>query len=92
MCFVILNMNCVGVLPLGRTNTIGKILFPGGDYLEEVRSMADATLAVVEEMVKPVDVMRIEIVDDESKSESNNDYTSFNVEFWSVFFFFLGNL
>lgn len=60
----------IGILPLGRTNTIAKALFPGGDYLEDVRSLADATLAVVEEMVKPVDIMRIEIVEDDAAEES----------------------
>ncbi|XP_022909206.2 acylglycerol kinase, mitochondrial [Onthophagus taurus] len=59
----------LGVLPLGRTNCVAKNLFPGGKNLEDVRSLADASLAVVEEMTKPVDIMRIEVVDNENQGK-----------------------
>lgn len=54
-------------MPLGRTNTIGTRLFPGGDHLSVVKSLAEAALAVVEEATKPVDVMKIEILEDEDE-------------------------
>ncbi|KAF5277852.1 hypothetical protein FQA39_LY06004 [Lamprigera yunnana] len=56
----------IGVLPLGKTNTIGKSLFPGGSYLQNVRTLADASLAIVKEKTKPMDVMKIEVLEDEN--------------------------
>ncbi|KAB0796513.1 hypothetical protein PPYR_10574 [Photinus pyralis] len=55
----------IGVLPLGRTNTIGNRLFPGGDHLQNIRSLADASLAVIKAHMKPIDVMKIEVLQDE---------------------------
>ncbi|CAG9765502.1 unnamed protein product [Ceutorhynchus assimilis] len=51
----------VGILPLGKNNSIGRSLFPG---LEKVTSLAEATMAVIEEFTKQMDVMRIEILND----------------------------
>ncbi|KAI4462505.1 sphingosine kinase [Holotrichia oblita] len=78
------NILPIGILPLGRTNTIAKALFPGGDYLEDVRSLADATLAVVEEVVKPVDIMRIEIVDSDAAEENKPVYAVSGIE-WGAY-------
>ncbi|KAK5644225.1 hypothetical protein RI129_008070 [Pyrocoelia pectoralis] len=55
----------IGLLPLGRTNTLGNILFPCGDRLQKVHSLADASLAVIKEHLKPIDVMKIEVLQDE---------------------------
>ncbi|KAF5294877.1 hypothetical protein FQR65_LT10675 [Abscondita terminalis] len=61
----------IGVLPLGKTNTIGKSFFPGGDYLQNVRRLADASLAIIKEHTKPIDVMKIEVLqDDELKGKT----------------------
>ncbi|XP_050298150.1 acylglycerol kinase, mitochondrial [Anthonomus grandis grandis] len=57
----------VGVLPLGKNNTVSQTLFPGSSKLEKVKSLADATMAVIEEVTKPIDVMKIEILNEESK-------------------------
>jgi len=57
----------VGILPLGKHNTVGNFLFPGDSKLEKVKSLADATMAVIENVTKPMDVMRIDILNDESK-------------------------
>ncbi|KAJ8911340.1 hypothetical protein NQ315_014184 [Exocentrus adspersus] len=54
----------LGILPLGRSNTVAKNLFPTEKKLNKVRFLADATMAVIEEMTKPIDVMRIEVVDE----------------------------
>ncbi|XP_018331823.1 acylglycerol kinase, mitochondrial isoform X1 [Agrilus planipennis] len=53
----------LGILPLGSHNTVGKTLFPGDGDLKDVKSLADASLAVVEACTKPVDVMKIEVTD-----------------------------
>lgn len=62
----------LGVLPLGRSNTVGKSLFPGGEHLQTVRSLADASLAIIQEVTKPIDVMKIEVIDktEEEKEDS----------------------
>ncbi|XP_066137593.1 acylglycerol kinase, mitochondrial [Euwallacea fornicatus] len=57
----------IGVLPLGKNNTVGKSLFPGETKLEKVTSLANATMAVIEEISKQIDVMRIEILNNEDK-------------------------
>lgn len=54
----------LGILPLGKNNNTAKAFFPTGKKLEKVQRLADATLAVIEEAVKPTDVMRIEILND----------------------------
>ena len=59
-----------GVLPLGKSNTLAKALFPGGERLGEVRSLADAALAIVEEVLKPVDVMKIQVLEESETGES----------------------
>lgn len=46
---------------------MGKSLFPGSTKLEKVKSLADATMAVIENFTKPMDIMRIDIINDESK-------------------------
>ncbi|XP_066261514.1 acylglycerol kinase, mitochondrial [Euwallacea similis] len=57
----------IGVLPLGKNNTVSRSLFPGETKLEKVKSLADATMAVIEEISKQIDVMKIEIMNDEDK-------------------------
>ncbi|XP_044253994.1 acylglycerol kinase, mitochondrial [Tribolium madens] len=57
----------IGVLPLGKTNSVARVLFPCGGYLEKVRSLADATMAVVEEVVQPIDVLKVEVLESENK-------------------------
>ncbi|XP_044732309.1 acylglycerol kinase, mitochondrial [Chrysoperla carnea] len=71
----------VGVLPLGRSNTLAASLFPGGDKLSVVRSLADATMAVVKQNTKPIDLMKIEVQDD---TNSKPVYAVNEIE-WGVF-------
>lgn len=54
----------IGVLPLGKSNTVGSALFPGGAHLGNVKSMAEASMAIVREATKPMDVMKIEIINE----------------------------
>lgn len=48
---------------------MGLSLFPGGDRLSEVKSLAEAAMAVIQEATKPVDVMKIEILDETEENE-----------------------
>lgn len=52
------------MLPLGKSNTIARSFFPGGNHLQNVRSLGDASMAVIQEVTKPVDVMKIEVLDE----------------------------
>ncbi|XP_021931037.1 acylglycerol kinase, mitochondrial, partial [Zootermopsis nevadensis] len=54
----------IGILPLGRTNTVGTSLFFDSD---KVKMMAEATMAVVKEITKPVDVIKIEVLETEQE-------------------------
>lgn len=47
----------LGVLPVGKTNTLAHRLFPCDD---EVKLMGEATMAVVRQLRKPVSVMEVE--------------------------------
>lgn len=50
----------IGVLPLGRTNTVATSLFFDSD---RVKMMAEATMAIIKEITKPIDVIRIEVLE-----------------------------
>lgn len=52
---------------MGKTNSVAKVLFPSGENLKKVRALADATMAVVEEVVKPIDVLKIEVLGQENR-------------------------
>lgn len=51
----------LGILPLGKNNTVAKNLFSLGKK-SNVRFLADATMAVIEEVTKPIDVMKIVVI------------------------------
>ncbi|XP_060531140.1 acylglycerol kinase, mitochondrial [Cylas formicarius] len=59
----------LGVLPLGLHNTVGRSLFPGEKKIGKIKSLADATMAVIEETMKPMDVMKIEILNEEENKK-----------------------
>jgi hypothetical protein len=50
----------IGILPLGRTNTVATSLFFDSD---RVKMMAEATMAVIKEITKPIDVIKIEVLE-----------------------------
>lgn len=54
----------VGILPLGRTNTVAASLFFDSD---KVKMMAEATMAVIQEITKPIDVIKIEVLETENE-------------------------
>lgn len=54
-------------MPLGKSNFTAKSIFSSNTNLEKVKSLADATLAIIEQTVKPVDIMKIEILEDSNK-------------------------
>ncbi|KAJ9596124.1 hypothetical protein L9F63_012708, partial [Diploptera punctata] len=58
----------IGVLPVGRTNTLATSLFSNTDS-NKVKMMADATMAVIREITKPVDVVKIQVLEADKESE-----------------------
>lgn len=75
----------IGVLPLGRTNTLATSLFSNTDS-NKVKMMADATMAVIQEITKPVDVVKIQVLetDDESEVVAKPVYCLGGIE-WGAF-------
>lgn len=76
----------IGVLPLGKTNSVAKNLFPGSDHLEDVQLLADASMAVVEEYTKPMDVLKVEVLEagDENEGETKPIYALTGIK-WGAF-------
>ncbi|KAJ8730533.1 hypothetical protein PYW08_001946 [Mythimna loreyi] len=50
----------VGILPLGRTNTIGNSLFPKGDGVLKVKQLIEASMAIIKGQTVWKDAMKIE--------------------------------
>lgn len=51
----------IGVLPLGKTNTLAQRLF-GPEICNTYNGMANATMAVIKGNTKLIDAIRIEII------------------------------
>ena len=51
----------LGILPVGKNNFMAKSLFPGNEDNKHsnVILMADATMSVIRQLFRPVDVMEI---------------------------------
>ncbi|CAH0561464.1 unnamed protein product [Brassicogethes aeneus] len=75
----------IGVLPLGKTNSVAKSLFPVGAKAENIRCIVDATIAVIEEVVKPVDVMKIEVFEKETGNIVGKPVYALNSIKWGAF-------
>ncbi|KAK6636346.1 hypothetical protein RUM43_010006 [Polyplax serrata] len=56
----------LGVLPLGRSNSLSNALLGNR---EEVQALADSTMAIIDGSIKTVDIMKIEPLDDEENSK-----------------------
>ncbi|KAJ6643410.1 Acylglycerol kinase, mitochondrial [Pseudolycoriella hygida] len=67
--------NCsIGVLPVGRTNSLATQLynFDRSTNLKEVEGMANAAISIVRGKTEPKDVMKIEVLQNESSIDSPN--------------------
>ncbi|XP_067010132.2 acylglycerol kinase, mitochondrial [Anabrus simplex] len=73
----------VGVLPLGRTNTVANSLF-GNSESNEVKMMAEAAMAVVKELTKPLDVMKIEVLETEDDKPGKPVFSLGSIE-WGAY-------
>ncbi|CAG9579075.1 unnamed protein product [Danaus chrysippus] len=59
----------LGVLPLGRTNSVGNTLFPRGDGVAKVKQLIEACMAIVENNTTWKNVMKIEPLNEETPSK-----------------------
>ncbi|KAJ8937290.1 hypothetical protein NQ318_020340 [Aromia moschata] len=78
------NLVPLGILPLGRSNTAAKKFFSTGKKVEKVRSLADATIAVIEEVTKPTDVMKIEVLSDSNEPSNKPIYAVVGIK-WGAY-------
>lgn len=76
----------IGILPIGRENKFGAKLFnfTNSPELQRVRGLADASLSIVRGNVVPKDVMRIEVIDEESRVCGKPVYALSDFE-WSAY-------
>lgn len=74
----------IAILPLGRNNTLATSLFPEQNHLKKVKSLVDASMAVVEESTKLVDVMKVEISGNETEGDSKPIYALSNLK-WGAY-------
>ncbi|XP_045447779.1 acylglycerol kinase, mitochondrial [Melitaea cinxia] len=74
----------LGVLPLGRTNSVGNVLFPGGDGVEKVKQLIQSCMAIIENNTTWKDVMKIEPIDTGDETPSKPVYALTSIE-WGAF-------
>ncbi|XP_046962064.1 acylglycerol kinase, mitochondrial [Vanessa cardui] len=74
----------LGVLPLGRTNSLGNILFPGGEGVEKVKQLIQACMAIIENNTTWKDVMKIEPIDTGDETPNKPVYALTSIE-WGAF-------
>lgn len=76
----------IGVLPVGRENTFGEKLFnfKNTSTFQRVQGVADASLSVVRGNIAPKDVMKIEVIDEETKANIKPVYALGGFE-WSAY-------
>ncbi|XP_049868397.1 acylglycerol kinase, mitochondrial [Pectinophora gossypiella] len=74
----------LGVLPLGRTNTLGNTLFPGGKGVEKVKQLIEASMAIIKGNTVWKDAMKIEPIAMEEEVPNKPIYALTSVE-WRAF-------
>lgn len=76
----------VGILPLGRTNSIGNSLFPNGDStgVEKVKQLIDASMAIVKGNTVWKDAIKIEPINQEQETPTKPVFAMSSVE-WGAF-------
>lgn len=70
----------IGILPLGQTNNVANSMFFGYSDLPEIHAMAEATMAVVRNSTKSVDVIEIEPLEQDPENFIKPVYAMGKVE------------
>lgn len=77
----------IGVLPVGRTNTVASTIFnySSKSQLERVKGLADASISVVRGKTAKKDVMKIEIISDEPQEAARKPIYALGVLEWGAY-------
>lgn len=70
----------IGIIPVGEANNFSKRLFPNDN---PVRGMAEATMAVIKQLKKPVSVIQVENLAEQEEYFGNKIYGLSELEFGS---------
>jgi len=71
----------IGVIPLGENNSLAKKIFNPSIIGDEVRLLANATMAVIKGETKPIDALKIEMSLIDRKEEAKSLYALSSVSF-----------
>ncbi|XP_013187149.1 acylglycerol kinase, mitochondrial [Amyelois transitella] len=71
----------LGVIPLGRTNTFGNSLFPGGKGADKVKQLIEACMAIIKGNTDWKDAMKIEPISTEGDTPSRPIYAVSSIEY-----------
>ncbi|KAJ0175837.1 hypothetical protein K1T71_008996 [Dendrolimus kikuchii] len=74
----------LGILPLGRTNSIGNTLFSGGKGVEHVKQLIEASMAIIKGKTVWKDAMKIEPIAEQNGVPSRPIYAMSSIE-WGAF-------
>ncbi|KOB79225.1 Acylglycerol kinase, mitochondrial, partial [Operophtera brumata] len=74
----------LGILPLGRTNTMGNTLFTEGKGVNKVKQLIEASMAIIRGNTVWKDAMKIEPIVDENEVPSRPIYAMSSFE-WGAF-------
>ncbi|XP_057371062.1 acylglycerol kinase, mitochondrial-like [Daphnia carinata] len=73
----------IGIIPVGKLNNIAKSIFK--EYKDDrIKLMAEATMAIVRDYKKHVDVMKVEVLDDGEKTPGKPVYALGELK-WGAF-------
>lgn len=71
----------LGILPLGKTNTIGNSLFPGGEGIDKVKQLINASMAIIKGSTIWKDAMKIEPIPEEDEIPNKPIYALSSLEY-----------
>ncbi|VVC97210.1 unnamed protein product [Leptidea sinapis] len=74
----------LGILPLGKTNSLGNLLFPGGKGVEKVKQLIEASMAIIKGNTEWRDAMKVETIADEYEVPNKPIYALSSLE-WGAF-------
>lgn len=75
----------LGILPLGRTNSTGNTLFPGGKGVEHVKQLIAASMAIIKGNTVWRDAMKIEPIEDENEESHSRPIYAMSCIEWGAF-------
>ncbi|XP_054003363.1 acylglycerol kinase, mitochondrial isoform X2 [Hylaeus anthracinus] len=70
----------IGILPLGETNRIAKSLYHEYDNLSDVRQLIEATMAIIDEKSKMMDMIEVKPIEENSEEPVKPIYAMGTIE------------